>query len=99
MEFDPAPWPMGKSPPSTQVILGEVVPEPEPDELEPPIVPLAERARPKQLSIYGQAMARLRGELPVAADDEERARALNERLRQERLQRRRLQGPPKCFFD
>ncbi len=27
-EYQPAPWPLGKSPPSTQVIRGEVVPEP-----------------------------------------------------------------------
>ena len=71
---------------------------PQDDEPEPPIVPLAERVRPKQPSIYGRALLQLRGELPKDVSDEERARALNEQLRQERRQRRRAQGPTKVFF-
>ena len=101
---DSTPWPL-PAPPTTRTIFGSVNVEPEPaarddaptdDEPQPPITPLTERAPPRQLSIYGRHLAWLRGELP--ADDEERARALNEQLEKERLQRRRLQGKMKSFF-
>jgi hypothetical protein len=92
---DKTPWPL-PSPPTTQVIRGEVSKD---DEPEPPIVPLSERQHAKPPSIYGLAMMRLRGELPVDADDEERARALNEQLAKERQQRRRLGGAPKCGYE
>ena len=59
---------------------------------------LAERVRPKQLSIYGRHLAWLRGELPKDVSDEERTEALRQQLERERRQRRRDQGPPKAFF-
>jgi hypothetical protein len=89
------PWPL-PAPPTTRTIRGEI--EPEAEEPEQPIVPLSERAQPKQLSIYGRHLAWLRGELPENLSDEERAEALNEKLAQERRERRRLQGAPKAFF-
>ena len=90
---DATPWPL-PSPKSTRTIRGEVVD----DELDHPIVPLAERVRPRQPSIYGRALMQLRGELPKDMSDAERARAFNEQLERERRQRRRDQGPPKSFF-
>jgi hypothetical protein len=92
---DATPWPV-PSPPTTRTIRGEI--EDVHEEPEPPIVPLSERAQPRQRSIYGQELARRRGELPEDMSDEERAEALNEQLERERLQRRRLQGKPPVFF-
>ena len=74
------------------MILGEVVD----DEPEPTITPPAERVRPKQPSIYGRHLAWLRGQLPES--DAERTEAIDEKLRQERRERRRAQGQPKAFF-
>ena len=92
---DDTPWPL-PSPPTTRTIRGEVVRRD--DEPEPTITPLADRRRAKQPSIYGQEMARRRGELPDDADDESKTEAINEQLGKERRQRRRRQGPPRVFF-
>ena len=97
MEYQPAPFSLGPSPPTTRTIRGEIEPDAH-EQPEQPIVPLSERARPKQLSIYGRHLAWLRGELPENLSDEERAEALNEKVAQERRERRRLQGAPKAFF-
>lgn len=82
MEYDPAPFPMGKSPPSTRVIRGEVSrdePEPEPERFP-----------------TDDDLSKAMGE--PEDEDQRAARAINEQLQRERLQRRRLAGQPKCFF-